>query len=506
MSIRELLGTTSLVLGTVILFKLFWGGFGVAQPDGSFVAATTIASHAPLQLEVDFIDKEQKIEDAPVHVKTDYADMTFSSAGGTISDLTFIRKLDHKTQTFHVWNSKNAVDREQQPFLVALEDETPYYYKLVSQQDNEDSVQVVYESKTSAATIKKIFTVDKHLHKIDFELTIKPQKLIQPRLVWPSPYLQALEEEDTVTANVIASNNKFKQIAAGSVNFSQGFVNPTLFGTADKYFAFIMVKDAHNFAQRAYYKSVDKCLLSFLEAKPIEQETTWNVSFYFGAKEPSAMGLVDSRLDKILNYGLFSFVSKLVLKLLHIIETYTHNYGWAIIIVTILIRLLLLPFNINGEKSRKKFEANQKQQEYISQKYKHDPEKLEQARIEHMQKHGMGGMLGCALPVLLQMPFFWGLMGALNNSIQLYRAPFIFWIKDLSLPDPYYVLPLIAFIGFVGSALMGPGKKDMKNLFPQLAVSLVFGSFMATMSAGVTLYFATTFLLQFGQTQLQKAL
>lgn len=505
MSIREILGTTSLAIGTVILFKLLWGGFGVSQPDGSFIAAKAAAVQTPLQVEVDFLDKEQKIEDTPVHIKTDYAEMTFSSAGGTISDLTFIRNLDHKEQTFHVWNSKEAVDREQRPFLVALEKETPYYYKLMHQEENEDSARVVYKASTSAGTIEKVFTIDKHEHKIDLALTIQPKKALQPRLIWPSPHLNALEEDDPVTANITASNGKFKQVAAGSVKFNQGFMQPHLFGTADKYFAFMMFGDANGFAQRAYYKSVDRCLLSFIEAKSIEEETTWNMSYYFGPKEPEAMAAVDVRLEKVLNYGMFSFITKPVLWLLHLIETHTGNYGWAIILVTLLMRLIMLPFNLNAEKSKKKFEANQKKLEYITQKYKNDPERLEEARLEHMRKYGTGGMLGCALPMILQIPFFIGLMGALNNSIQLYRAPFVFWIKDLSLPDPYYVLPLIVFISFLGSVVMGPGKKDVKTLMGPMAMALMFGAFSTTMSAGVTLYLATSMLLQVGQTQLQKA-
>lgn len=505
MNIREILGTTSLAIGTVILFKLLWGGFGVSQPDGSFTAATVAAAQTPLQVEVDFYDKEQKIEDASVEVKTDYANMTFSSAGGTISDLTFIRNLDNKKQTFHVWNSKEVVDREQQPFLVALEKETPYYYTLVDHKEDEASATVVYKASTSAATIEKAFTVDKHEHKIDLSLTIKPKKSVQPRLVWPSPHLRALEEDDPVTANITATNGKFKQISFGSVKFNQGFMQPKLFGTADKYFAFMMFSDPQNFAQRAYYKSIDRCLLSFIEAKVIEEETTWNLSYYLGPKEPKTMAAVDSRLEKVLNYGMFSFITKPVLWLLSFLEKYTDNYGWAIILVTILMRLLLLPFNINAEKSRKKFEENQKKLEYITQKYKNDPDRLEEARVEHIRKHGTGGMLGCALPMIVQFPFFIGLSGALNNSIQLYRAPFVFWIRDLSLPDPYYVLPFIVFMSFLASILMGPGKKDIKNLMSPLAMALMFGAFSTTMSAGVTLYLATSMLLQAGQNQLQKA-
>lgn len=504
MSIRELLGTTSLAIGTVILFKLLWGSFGVSHADGSFVASTAAVVQAPLQLEVDFLDKELKIEDTPVHIKTGYADMTFSSAGGTISDLTFIRSLDHKVQMFDVWNSKEAVDREQQPFLVALEKETPYYYKLMHQEENDAYAKVVYQASSPAGIIEKAFTIDKKIHKIDLALTLKPKKTMHPRLIWPSPYLKALEEEDQVTANSISNNGKFKQTALGSLNFNQGYVSPKLFGSADKYFAFMMYEDSHGFAKRAYYKSIDRCLLSFLEAESIEEETTWNLSYYFGPKEPEAMALVDTRLEKILNYGMFSFVTKPVLWSLRLIETYTGNYGWAIIIVTLLIKLLLLPFHVNGEKSRKKFEENQKKLEYITQKYKHDPEKLEEARLEHMKKYGTGGLLGCALPMIIQTPFFLGLMGGLSNSIQLYRAPFIFWIKDLSLPDPFYVLPFIVFVSFLATIFMGPGKKDPKTLMMPLAMALMFGAFSTTMSAGVTLYLATNMLLQVGQIQLQK--
>ncbi len=505
MNMREVLGTTSLAIGTVILFKLFWGGFGVSQPDGSFTAATAVAAQAPLQVEVDFYDKEQKIEDTPVHIKTAYGDMTFSSAGGTISDLVFTRNLDHKVQTFHVWNSNEAVDREQQPFLVALEKETPYYYKLIGHEEDESSAKVTYKTATSVGTIEKAFTVDKHEHRIDLALTVKPKKALQARLIWPSPHLKALQEDDPVTANITTSNGKFKQVAAGSIKFNQGFMQPKLFGTADKYFAFMMFSDPQGFAQRAYYKSIDRSLLSFIESKTIEEETTWNISYYVGPKEPQSMSAVDVRLEKVLNYGMFSFITKPVLWLLSFIEKYTDNYGWAIILVTLLMRLILLPFNLNAEKSRKKFEENQKKLEYITQKYKNDPDRLEEARLEHMKKHGTGGMLGCALPMVVQIPFFVGLMGALNNSIQLYRAPFVFWIKDLSLPDPYYVLPFVVFVSFLASVFMGPGKKDAKTLMGPVAMSLMFGAFSTTMSAGVTLYLATSMLLQVGQNQLQKA-
>lgn len=505
MNMREILGTLSLAVGTVILFKLLWGGWNVGQPDGGFVAPVSQIQQSPLRLEVDFIDEEKVIEEPPVHVKTDYADMVFSNAGATISDLTFTRDLDHKIQTFQVWNSQDAVDREQQPFLVALDQKTPYYYHLKNKTENDQSVEITYRVDTAQGTIQKKFTVHKAIHKIDVSLTINPHKTMRARVVWPSPLLKALEEEDTITATIINKNHRFQQINDSKINFRQGFFAPTLFGTTDKYFVFSMIKDTQGFAERAYYKSIDRCLLSFLEGKEVTQETTWNLSFYLGPKDMSAMVPVDGRLEKILNYGMFSFVAKPLLRLLKFLEGYTHNYGWAIVLVTLLLKLLLLPFTLKGERGLKKFQESQKKLEYITQKYKHDPEALDQAKIEHLKKHGTGGFIGGCLPMLVQTPFFLGLFSGLNNSIELYRAPFVLWIKDLSLPDPYYILPLLVFLTILANGIFSPGKKDIKTLMPGFVMALVFGSVSTTMAAGVSLYLVTNMFLQGLQSQIQKA-
>jgi YidC/Oxa1 family membrane protein insertase len=505
MNMREILGTFSLALGTIILFKLFWGGWNGPQENGSFVAPTSQIEQSPLRLEVDFIDGEKETKENPVHVKTSYADMTFSSAGGTISDLTFIRDLDHKVQTFQVWNSKDAIDREQQPFLVALDQKTPYYYHLVNNSEDEQTAQITYEASTDQGTIQKKFTVYKDIYKIDVALTVKPNKTMRARLVWPSPLLKALDEEDPITATIISKNNKFEQINDSKINFRQGFFAPTLFGSTDKYFIFSMVKDSQSFTERAYYKSIDRCLLSFLEGKEVSEETTWDLSFYLGPKEMSAMDPVDTRLEKILNYGMFSFVAKPLLRFLKFLEGYTQNYGWAIVLVTLLLKLLLLPFTVKGERGMKKFQENQKKLEYITQKYKHDPEALEQAKLEHIKKYGTGGFIGGCLPMMVQTPFFLALFSGLNNSIELYRAPFILWIKDLSLPDPYYVLPFLVFLSIIFNALFAPGKKDVKTLMVPFIMALVFGAFSTTMAAGVSLYLFTNMFLQGLQSQIQKA-
>lgn len=501
MNVREILGTFSLALGTIILFKLFWAGVGGGQQEGTFVAPTSQVAQAPLYLEVDFADKEKVVDPELVLIKTRHAELTFSSAGGTLSDFVYNRVSDHKDYTFRVLNEPDFVDREQRPFLVAFDEQTPFKYKMVDSTDQEVSATVTYESDASQAMIRKVFTVYKDRDQIDMELTIKPYKKVRPRLLWPSPLLKEVEEE-ALSAVVIDSKNKFQQVSDTSLKRNQGYLRPELFGSLDKYFAFVMIKDAQRFTKRAYYKSVDKRLISFLEGDEITEETTWNFSFYLGPKELSTMAPVDARLEKTLNYGMFSFLVKPLLSLLNFFASYTYNYGWAILILTLLLKVIFLPFTIRGERKMQSFKDSQKKFEYLQYKYKDNPEELERARIEHMRKNG-GGMLAGCLPMLAQGPFFIALSSGLNNSIELYRAPFVLWIRDLSLPDPYYILPFILFCAMAFNAVSD--KRSVRGVMGPLAMALVFGAFMSTMAAGLVLYIVTNMVLHVLQTKIQKA-
>ena len=506
MDMRDILWMTVFAFSTVFLSNFLIEKWKGPKQDGTFIAATSRVESAPLKLEVDFLDKEQKINKNTVDVKTRYATMTFSNQGATISDLTFIRNLEHKVQKFEVWNSKNAIDREQQPFLIALDKETPYYYQLVKNNKKDNYTEVVYKADTSQGSIEKTFKVYNDINKIDLTIAVKPKEAMSLRVIWPSPFLEELGDSNFTMANVIDVNNKFKQISESKINQRQGFIHPKLFGTEDKYFVFSMVKDHNNFTDRAYYKTVGKHVLSFLETKGMTEDTSWTFSFYVGPKDVDVMVPVDPQLEKILNLGFFSFIAKPLLKVLKFLQKYTHNYGFAIVLLTFLLKLFLLPFTFNSEQKMRQVGENQKKLEYLNQKYKNDPKKLEEARFEHMRKHGTGGLIGGCLPLLLQMPLFFALSSGLNNSIELYKAPFIFWIQDLSLPDPYYVLSFIICISILVSSLSSPGKKDLKTLMTPLSMVLLFGAFSTTMASGLALYIAVNMVLQGVQMNLQKYL
>jgi YidC/Oxa1 family membrane protein insertase len=147
----------------------------------------------------------------------------------------------------------------------------------------------------------------------------------------------------------------------------------------------------------------------------------------------------------------------------------------------------------------KKMQGMQKKLAYIEQKYKHDPERLRKEKAELISKHGMPGLGGC-LPLFAQLPIFFALSRVLTNSLELYKAPFL-WVCDLSAPDPYYILPIVIALSMIFQGLSsGEGKQQ----FISLAMALVFGAFSARFSAGLCLYIIVGTLFFAIQTFLQE--
>ena len=192
-----------------------------------------------------------------------------------------------------------------------------------------------------------------------------------------------------------------------------------------------------------------------------------------------------------------------MLDLLNFFYRYCDNYGIAIILITLLLKLIMLPFTIRGEQALNKSKLEQAQFEkklkYLQEKYKDNPQLLAQERAELIKKHGIPGLLGGCLPVLIQLPIFWGLSIVLSQSIELYQASFL-WISDLSLPDPYYVLPILTGIGIMLHNPTG----DLQKKLASIVFGIFFIAFAANFSAGLTLYICVSTWLTVIQTYILK--
>ena len=208
----------------------------------------------------------------------------------------------------------------------------------------------------------------------------------------------------------------------------------------------------------------------------------------FTKKNYDTLISLGDNLHLAVDFGFFAVLAVPILRGLQFIHKYIPNYGIAIILLTILIRLITFPLQYKSFKSMKKMQIIQPELQKIKEKYKDEPQKMQKETMDLFKKAGANPLSGC-LPLLLQMPFFFAIYRVLYSAVELVGAPFYGWIHDLSIHDPFYVLPI----------LMGCAMLAQQKLTPQTTVDptqakimmfmpVIFAFIMKSLPAGLVLY------------------
>ena len=238
--------------------------------------------------------------------------------------------------------------------------------------------------------------------------------------------------------------------------------------------------------------------------------TTVESEVFMGPKELDVLDAVNPALNKTINFGWTSIIALPFLKLLKLFYRIAPNYGLAIILLTIVVRLLTLPMSIKGQRSMMKMQRLQPQVERIREKHKDDQERLNREMVDLYKRNHVNPLGGC-LPMAVQMPVFFGLYEALLNAIELRHAPFVGWITDLSAPDCLHVswIPMLPFTQCHGIPVlvilmtmtafvqqwMAPKQPDPNQQKMMMYMPVAFSLIFVNMPAGLTLYYFSSNLL-----------
>ena len=212
---------------------------------------------------------------------------------------------------------------------------------------------------------------------------------------------------------------------------------------------------------------------------------------FFGPKET---GVVDRYgFEKTLQYGTFSIVARFFLIALAWINAFTRNWGWSIVVLTIVIKVVLYPLQHKWMLSMRKIQKVQPKMEAIKARYKKhktDPDqrnKMNQEVMKLYQQEGINPAGGC-LPMLIQFPIFYGFYEMLSHAIELRGASFGLWIHDLSAKDPTYILPILMTVAMFIQQLVTPTTADPQQRRMFLIMPIVFGWIFKEFPSGLTLY------------------
>ena len=231
---------------------------------------------------------------------------------------------------------------------------------------------------------------------------------------------------------------------------------------------------------------------------------------FMGPKALEVLDAVNPNLHESINFGWFGFLSLPFLRVLKLFHDFTPNWGWDIILLTLAVRMLMLPMSIKGMRSMMKMQRLSPQMEKIRAQFKEEPERMQREMVDLYKRNHVNPLGGCA-PMLIQFPIFIGLYEALLNAVELRHAPFIWWIRDLSAPDCYPVswMPRIPYMHCHGIPvlvlLMGtstflqqwmtPTSPDPNQQKMMMLMPVVFTVILVNFPAGLSLYYFASNIL-----------
>ena len=221
-------------------------------------------------------------------------------------------------------------------------------------------------------------------------------------------------------------------------------------------------------------------------------------NLYVGPKLQKELEKIADGLELTIDYGVLTFISKPLFWLLDKIYSFVGNWGWAIILLTLLIKLAFYKLSETSYRSMAKMKQFSPKIQSIRERYGSDRQKMNQAMMDMYRQEKINPLGGC-WPILIQIPVFIALYWVLLESVELRQANFIFWLDDLSAKDPYYVLPLIMGISMYFQQKLNPAPPDPMQAKVMQMLPIIFTAFFAFFPSGLVLYWVVNNLLSIAQ-------
>jgi YidC/Oxa1 family membrane protein insertase len=221
-------------------------------------------------------------------------------------------------------------------------------------------------------------------------------------------------------------------------------------------------------------------------------------TLYVGPKLNKQLKEVAEGFELTRDYGWLAVIAKPMYWVLETIHDYVGNWGWSIIIFTILLKLIFYKLSETSYRSMAKMKKFTPRIQALKDRYGDDKQRMQQAMMELYKKEKVNPLGGC-LPMLIQIPFFIALYWVLMESVELRQAPWILWIEDLSIKDPYFILPIIMGVSMFIQQKLNPAPPDPMQAKIMQALPIIFTVFFAFFPAGLVLYWVVNNILSIAQ-------
>jgi len=377
----------------------------------------------------------------------------------------------------------------------------------------QDTLPVTFVSESDGVRVTKTYTFHRGRYGIDVTHQVAN---IGEAPVAPSVYLQIVRDGNkpegesslyyTYTGPVVYTDQqKFKKIDFSAIEKNK----PELPNAADNgwvgmiqhYFATAWVPEK---GERQFYaRSVDKNLYSIGTLLPIGTVApgaaeTRKATLYIGPQNQQALAAIAPGLDLVVDYGWLTFLAKPIYWLLEFLHRIVGNWGWAIVLLTVLIKAAFYPLSAASYKSMAKMKEVTPRLTKLREQYGNDKQKLNAAMMELYRNEKINPLGGC-LPILVQIPVFISLYWVLLASVEMRNAPWMLWVTDLATPDAWFILPLLMMGTMWIQYKLNPTPPDPVQAKVMMFMPLIFGVMFFFFPAGLVLYWLTNNILSIAQ-------
>jgi YidC/Oxa1 family membrane protein insertase len=471
--------------------------------------------------------KNKQPEGQKVLVETDLLKVEINTYGAGLNKV-WLKKytvdIDHPDDLFQLMNDKGQEIYIAQGGLLVQDREFPTHktvftssktsYKMAEDQDSLN-VDFVWNSK-DGITYKKIYTFHRDSYIVDISYKVfNPSTTAWTGYQYNQFKRSQLDSQGTFNpATMVPSytggaifdkEEKYRKISFPDMldeNLSLLTTNGWV-GMLQHYFVGAWLLD-ENKKYEIFSNKLDGNLF-FLGYKTLEpvniqpgQSGQLTTSIFIGPKETKRIKAAAPGLELTVDYGWLTAISSPLYWLLDKIHSLVGNWGWAIIILTMMIKLVFYPLSAASHKSMANMRKMTPRIKTLKERYGDDKQKLNQAMMKLYKEEKINPLGGC-LPIIIQIPVFIALYWALLESVELRQAPWILWIKDLSAPDPYFVLPILMGVSMLVQQMLSAVAMDPMQKKIMMAMPIVFTFFFMFFPAGLVLYWTVNNLLTIAQ-------
>lgn len=438
----------------------------------------------------------------------------------TVASKNFILEIDSlgRIASKELLQEKFRGDNDKHAQLIPAFGAKPLYLRFVDKELNKEASSTHYTASVSQLNVdgspqsvtlkqklsnlevtKKITFFEDGHYSVDINLSEDKKYYVY---LGQRPKINANEQMMTVTGAMVYTDDDLVTIIEdGDADGRKTFTGVELISAFDQYNASIMYgfsKDTNIIVQPSSERDSDGDLA---KNPNVSFEGMQNITFngYIGQKDYKVLDAINPMLTNAIEYGWFTFAAQPLFALLLWLHGIFGNWGWAIIGLTFIIRVILYPLTHKGMVSMQKIKELAPKLKEIKEKYAKDPQRMNAATMDMYKKHGANPLGGC-LPMLLQIPVFFAIYRVLLNAPELQGAGWMLWVDDLSRMDPYYILPILMGASMYLQQRMTPNNFTdplQEKIFKYLPV--IFTFFFITFPSGLVLYWFVNNLFSIAQ-------